>query len=139
MGHIIKEKDFSNPLNVFDKTRVLMKRSIGTRGYGRDRRGGGSCGVGGGIYVTGRNGKNICRIYNVGIKGDSDKAAVQAHQITLIPRMLKLIKEVSSPNAKVRDLRKEAKSIIEDISGHNMEFKHRKKERDFDFYILSEK
>ena len=132
MGHIIKEKDFSNPLNVFDKTRVLMKRSNG-------RGGGGSCGVGGGIYVTGRNGKNICRIYNVGIKGNWDKAAVQAHQITLISRMLKLIKEVSSPNAKVRDLRTEAKSIIEDISGHNMEFKHRKKERDFDFYILSEK
>lgn len=131
MGHIIKEKDFSNPLNVFNKTRVLMKR-------GR-RAGGGSCGVGGGIYVTGRNGKNICRIYDVGRKGDSDKAAVQAHQITLIPRMLKLIKEVSSPNAKVRNLRKEAKSIIEDISGHNMEFKHRKKECDFDFYILSEK
>ena len=131
MGHIIKQKDFSNPLNVFDKTRVLMKR-------GR-LAGGESCGIGGGIYVTGRNGKNICRIYDVGRKGNWDKAAVQAHQITLIPRMLKLIKEVSSPNAKVRDLRKEAKSIIEDISGHNMEFKHRKKERDFDFYILSEK
>ena len=93
MGHIIKEKDFSNPLNVFNKTRVLMKR-------GR-RAGGGSCGVGGGIYVTGRNGKNICRIYDVGRKGDSDIAAVQAHQITLIPRMLKLINEVSSPNANV--------------------------------------
>ena len=132
MGHIIKEKDFSNPLNVFDKTRVLMKKN--TNSYGD-----GSCGVGGGIYVTGRNGKNICRIYDVGRKGNWDKAAVQAHQITLVPRLLKLIKEVSSPNAKVRDLRKEAKSIIEDISGHNMEFKHRKKERDFDFYILSEK
>lgn len=109
LEHVKRTLRARNTVNTLKNTHVEMKTNS---------RASSCC-----INVKTASGYNVCKVYGVGSHDSRERATVRAHQITMIPRLLKFLAKVADPRTYGYELKDEARGLFDEASAANMVYK----------------